>query len=185
MYDKRRGNQLVCKACGTKDIHNPGIIVAKKHAACKKCGKIILARMHRIMCTDLDGWDAHLECVPADELTRKLNELPMKLRCNPAKYTGTCAACTGEYTRGVHSIESSWIGWKHEACDVGKCREYIATVGKLQDKFPGRDMPHEAHNFPSLEEFTVYVEEQTADSEAGSDNQHDAEINALFEGIRL
>jgi len=183
MYDKRHGNQLVCQACGKKDVHNPGIVVAKKYAVCKTCGKIILAGMHRILCTDLDGWHTHLECVPADELAKKLNEPPEKFSCNPAKYAGRCAACTGEITKGVDSIESSWIGWKHEACDVGKCREYIAMVGKLQDKFPGRDMPHEAHNCPSLEDFTAYVEEQTA--EAGSDNQYDAEIEALIERIRL
>ena len=74
------------------------------------------------------------------------------------------------------------MGWKHEVCDVGDCRDYIAMVGKLQDKFPGTDMPREAHIYPSLEEFTAYVEEQT--TEAGSGNQYEAEIQALIEGLR-
>ncbi|KAL0031560.1 hypothetical protein WJX77_007134 [Trebouxia sp. C0004] len=93
MYDKRHGSQLVCQACGKNNIHNPGIVVAKK-----------------------------------------------------------------------------------------KATDYIAIVGKLQDKFPGRDMSREAHNFPSLEEFTAYVEKQTA--QAGSDSQYEADIKALIEGLR-
>ncbi len=124
----------------------------------------------------------HLECVPADEQTKKLSEPRENFSCNPAKYAGTCAACTGEIARGIDSIESSWIGWKHEGCDVGTCREYIAMVGKLQDKYPGSDMPREEHNCPSLEDFTAYVEEQTALS--GSDNQYAAEIQALIEGLK-
>lgn len=83
---------------------------------------------------------------------------------------------------GVDLIELCWTGWKHGACDAGTCRDYIAVVGKLQDKFPDRDMPREAHNFPSFEEFTAYVEEQTA--LAGFDNQYEAEIQALIEGLK-
>ena len=137
MYDKRRGNQLVCKACEKNNIHNPGIIVSKKNSTCEECGKIILAGMHRIMYTDCNGWDMHLECVPADELAKillKLDEPCQTLSCNPAKYAGRCAACTEEITKGVDSLMSSWMGWKHEVCDVGHCTDYIAMVGKPQDK---------------------------------------------------
>ncbi len=182
MYDKRRDNQLVCHACGKDGIHNPGIIVTKRNATCEECGKLILAGVHSIMYTDRNGWDMHLECVPADELAEKLSEPRETFSCNPAKYAGTCAACTGEIARGIDSIESSWIGWKHEGCDVGTCRDYIAMVGKLQGKFSGSDMPREAHNFPSLEEFTTYVEEQTA--LPGSGNQYEAEIQALIQGLK-
>ena len=123
----------------------------------------------------------HLDCVPAKELAKKLSKPRKNFSCNPAKYADTCA-CTGNIARGIDSIESSWIGWKHEGCDVGTCREYIVMVGKLQDKFPGSDMPCEAHNFPRLEEFTAYVQEQTA--LPGSGNQYEAEIQALIQGLK-
>jgi hypothetical protein len=182
MYDKRRGNQLVCPACGKDGIHDPGIIVAQENSTCKKCGDIILAEKHRIFCTDRDGWDTHLECAPADELARKCHEPPKKVFYNTARHTDGCAVCTAQITRGIDSIELCWTGWKHAACDAGTCREYIDNVGKLQDNFPGKNMPREAHNFSSFVEFTAYVEEQTA--LAGSDNQYEAEIQALIEGLK-
>lgn len=43
-------------------------------------------------------------------------------------------------------------------------------------------MPREAHNFSSFVEFTAYVDRQTA--LAGSDNQYEAEIQALIEGLK-
>lgn len=48
-------------------------------------------------------------------------------------------------------------GGKHAECDPGRKSDFVEIVRRLQQRYPGRSMPHQCHQWKTLEELKTHT----------------------------
>ena len=135
-----------------------GITVSPFRQSCKRCEGDIFIGQRVMKDPDAKSWP-HLECANPEWFSRVDDDsctAPAVARLEDGKRK-FCAWCTEEIIADEDKWKACWMGWVHAECDPGDKSDFVEILRRLQHRYPGRSMPHQCHQWKTLEELKSHT----------------------------